>query len=501
MMYKLQKKHQTIRSKVAISANYDRDDLSVYFFAQLYVKITFVEAIRRWRKLKMFYKKSVILGIIFTLFATMLFSGVGSKAYAEAPQLDIKAKAAILVEVETGKILYAQNPDEILPPASMTKMMTEYLILEAIEKGKLDWDSPVSVSPFLSDLSHNRGLSNVDLRSDAEPAYTVRELMEALAIYSANAAAMALAEKVAGTETAFVQMMNEKGKELGLKDFKFVNSTGLNNRDLQGNHPAGESDEENMMSARDAATLAYHLLKDYPEVLEFARIPKKVFREGTEDAIPMENWNWMLSGLIKEYPGVDGLKTGSTDSGASFTATAEKNGMRLISVVMIVDQTDNIADREQRFDETRKLLDFGFNNFTKEEIVPANFQPKGKSTLPVVKGKEKNVEIATKKPLSTIVLRGEKEMYKTEVIFDKKLLNKDGALTAPVKKGEKVGVVKLKYTGEADYGFVVGGVAETELVTQGNVEKANWFVLMLRGIGGFFSDIWNAAIGGIKGLF
>jgi serine-type D-Ala-D-Ala carboxypeptidase (penicillin-binding protein 5/6) len=451
--------------------------------------------------LKMFSKKSVILSIIFTLFFTMVFSGVSPKAFAAAPQLDIKAKAAILVDADTGKILYAQNPDELLPPASMTKMMTEYLILEAIKEGKFDWDSKVSVSKFLSDLSHNRGLSNVDLRSDADPAYTVHELMEALAIYSANAAAMALAEKVAGTETAFVQMMNEKAKELGLKNYNFVNSTGLNNRDLQGNHPAGGPEEENMLSARDTATLAYHLLNDYPEVLEFSKIPKKDFRAGTADAIPMANWNWMLPGLVKEYTGVDGLKTGSTDSGASFTATGIKNGMRLISVVMIVDKTDNVVDREQRFDETRKLLDFGFNNFTKEEIIPSNYQPKDKDTLPVVKGKEKSVEIATQEPLTTMVLRGEKEKYKAVVSFDKKKLNKDGALTAPIKKGDKVGVVKLKYTGEADYGFVVGSAAETELVTTNNVEKANWFVLMMRGIGGFFSDIWNAVAGGIKGLF
>lgn len=449
----------------------------------------------------MFYRKSVIFSIIFTLLFTIVYSGFGTKAYAAAPQLNIKAKAAILVNADTGKILYAQNPDELLPPASMTKMMTEYLILEAIEKGKLKWDSPVSISPFLSELSHNRGLSNVPLRSDADPAYTVEELMNALAIYSANAAAMALAEKVAGSETAFVQMMNDKAKELGLKNYSFVNATGLNNKDLQGNHPAGGPNEENMMSARDTATLAYRLLKDYPEVLEHASIPKKYFREGTDDQVEMENWNWMLPGLVKEYPGVDGLKTGSTDEGASFTATATRNGMRLISVVMIVDKNDNVDDRVQRFDETRKLLDFGFNNYTKEEIVPADYQPKGKDTLPVAKGMEKQVEIATEKPLTALVLRGEKEKYKPVISFDKKKLNKDGELTAPIKKGDKVGVVKLKYTGEADYGYIIGSSPQTDIVAQDNVEKANWFVLMMRGIGGFFADIWNAAVDGIKGLF
>jgi D-alanyl-D-alanine carboxypeptidase (penicillin-binding protein 5/6) len=453
--------------------------------------------------LKKFYNKSVILSFTFALFVTCLFSG--TKVIAAGPELDIKAEAALLVEAETGKILYSKNPDKLLPPASMTKMMTEYLILEAIDQGKIDLNSTVEVSQFHSDLSHNRGLSNVDLRSDADPKYTVEELLEAAAIYSANAATMALAEKIAGSESNFVQMMSEKAAELGMENYTFVNSTGLNNRDLNGNHPSGGPEDINIMSARDTAILAYHLIKDYPEVLKYSSIPKKKFREGTEDAIPMANWNWMLPGLVKEYEGVDGLKTGSTDEeGASFTGTAERNGMRLISVVMVVDRNDNIPDREQRFEETAKLLNYGFSNFEKVELLPAGYQPEKDNILKVVKGKEKEVEVETNKPISAIILKGEKENYKPKVVFDEKVLDKKDMLTAPINKGDKVGVVQLTYSGESDYGYLTTSVAkssEVALVTVDDVEKANWFTLMMRGIGGFFGDIWSSVTNGIKGLF
>ncbi|MGV2537803.1 D-alanyl-D-alanine carboxypeptidase DacA, partial [Bacillus thuringiensis] len=140
---------------------------------------------------------------------------------------------------------------------------------------------------------------------------------------------------IAGKEVDFVKMMNDKSKELGLKNYKFVNSTGLTNKDLKGMHPEGTTaDEENKMSAKDVATLAQHLIKDYPKVLDTAKIPKKEFRPEKEK-FAMSNWNWMLKGLVKEYDGVDGLKTGSTpEAGDCFTGTVERNGMRFISVVI-----------------------------------------------------------------------------------------------------------------------------------------------------------------------
>lgn len=436
-----------------------------------------------------------MLTLIFSFFTTSLL-GFSNSASA-APSLDVKAEAAILVDAETGKILYQKNADKLLPPASMSKMMTEYLLLEAINKKKISWEQKTSISEYAHKISQNRTLSNVPLRIDDK--YTVRELYQAMAIYSANGATIALAELLAGSEGEFVKRMNAKAKEFGMKDYHFVNSTGLNNKDLFGNHSSGNETDENMMSARATAILAFRLLSDHPEVLETASIPKMVFREGSDDEIEMENWNWMLPSLVKGYNGVDGLKTGSTDlAGNCFTGTIKKGDTRLISVVM---KTDS---RLARFDETKKLFDFGFANFEKEQILPDNYQVKGNKTLPVLKGKEKEVKVATKEPLSMVIKRGEKENYKPKFVVDKKKMTKDGELTAPVKKGEVVGHINVEYTGQGeDYGYLLDGdtKGKTEVVTTKSVEKANWFVLALRGVGGFFGGLWSGAVDMVKGWF
>ncbi|KAA0543129.1 D-alanyl-D-alanine carboxypeptidase [Bacillus sp. BGMRC 2118] len=437
------------------------------------------------RKKSFLFYLVVMSVIIATLFP-------GSRAAAESDILDIKGHSAILVDANTGMILYEKESDTALPTASMTKMMTEYLVLEAIKDGKISWEQETGISEYVYKISQFRSLSNVPLRLDGT--YTVKELYEAMAIYSANGATIALAELVAGSETNFVKMMNDKAEELKLVNYKFVNSTGLNNKDLLGNHPKGtDQAEENLMSAKATATLAYNLLKDYPEVLDTASIPTKVFREGTEDSIDMINWNEMLPGLGSEYAGVDGLKTGSTDlAGYCFTGTATKGDTRFISVVM---KTDS---RTARFVETKKLLDYGFSNFEKLEVVAAGYQEKGKKTVKVQKGKENTVEIEAAKPIALLVKRGEKENYKPVVKISKK------SVEAPVKEGTKVGTVTVEYKGEGSLSFLTekgGELVKSDIVTTDNVEKANWFVLLMKAIGGFFGDLWTSSAEGIKGLF
>jgi serine-type D-Ala-D-Ala carboxypeptidase (penicillin-binding protein 5/6) len=441
-------------------------------------------------------KKSFLFYFIFSILFMTFTSN--SSVSAATDILDIQANSAILVDADTGLILYAKEPDTALPTASMTKMMTEYLVLEAIKENKISWDQETGISEYVYKISQNRSLSNVPLRSDGK--YLVQELYEAMAIYSANGATIALAELIAGSETNFVKMMNDKANELGLETYKFVNSTGLNNKDLLGNHPAGTAaEDENLMSAKGTAKLAYHLINDYPEVLETASIPKKKFREGTTDEINMSNWNWMLPSLIYGYEGVDGLKTGSTDlAGYCFTSTAERNGVRLISVVM------KTASYEARFGETRKLLDYGFSNFAVEELVPAGFEDPNKTVLTVEKGKEKEVGIESTKPISLLIKRGEKELYQPVVTIDETVVNENGALTAPVEKDKKVGTLTVNYNGEGKLKFLTSKGEEllkTDVVTTGNVEKSNWFVLLLKAIGGFFGDIWSSSANGIKELF
>jgi D-alanyl-D-alanine carboxypeptidase (penicillin-binding protein 5/6) len=443
-------------------------------------------------------KKSFIFYLYLALTLVIVTLFPNSSSAAETDILDLSAQSAILVDGKTGLILYEKESDIALPTASMTKMMTEYLVLEAVNEGKISWDQETGISEYVYKISQNRALSNVPLRSDYK--YNVRELYESMAIYSANGSTIALAELIAGSETNFVKMMNDKGKELGLENYKFVNTTGLNNKDLIGMHPEGTgADEENLMSARDTAKLAFHLLNDYPEVLDTASVPKAVFREGTPDRTEMPNWNWMLPTLVYGYEGVDGLKTGSTDlAGYCFTGTAEKNGVRLISVVM------KTANYESRFGETKKLFDYGFSNYEVQEVLSAGYQPTDQDVLPVIKGKEKEVEIESTNPLSLLIRRGEKELYQPLIVMDEELLTEDGALTAPVEKGMKVGSVTVEYTGEGTLSFLTPnghGLITAELVTTSGVEKSNGFILFMQAIGGFFGDLWTSAANGIKGLF
>nr|WP_233144168.1 serine hydrolase [Lottiidibacillus patelloidae] len=412
--------------------------------------------------------------------------------------LNLEGESAILIEAETGKILFQKYPDLMLPPASMTKMMTEYLVLEAVAQGKISWEQTTSISEFVYTISQFRELSNVPLRKDEQ--YTVKELYEAMAIYSANAATIALTELIAGSETNFVKMMNDKAAEMNLPDYKFVNSTGLNNSDLLGQHPQGtDANEENMLSARSLALLAYNLIKDYPEVLDTASIPFKIFREGTSDAIHMPNWNYMLPGLSQEYAGIDGLKTGMTDLAKNcFTGTAVRDGMRLISVVM------KSPTRTSRFTDTKKIMDYGFSNFTIKELYGADYQIENASLLDVVKGKEKTVEIKSTDALKIVMKIGEEEFYKPVYYLNEELFTEDNELTAPINKGDKIGYMTAEYSGKESFGFITEAgekLERVDVVTTADVEKAGWFTLMLRGIGEFFSNIWANIAQSISNLF
>ncbi|MYL39306.1 serine hydrolase [Halobacillus litoralis] len=434
---------------------------------------------------------ALIMSLLIGIFAVSANPG---HTYAS---VDVGAKSAILVDAETGKILFEKEADLTLPPASMTKMMTEYLVMEAVEEGKISWDQKTPVSQYAFDISANPEYSGVGLRLDEQ--YTVRELYEAMAINSDNATTIALAELVAGTEGEFVKMMNAKAQEMGLPDYEFVNATGLNNSHLEDNYPEGTDPEAtNMMSAKSAALLAYHLTNDYPEALEVSSKPTLEFADQT-----VTNWNWMLPGMpgqnLKqfEYEGMDGLKTGYTElAGNTFTGTAERDGQRFISVVM------KSETRSSRFNQTRTLLDYGFNQFTRQEILAAGETVEDQDSISVAKGKEDAAAIETSEALSTLLKSGEQEDYEVEFSISEDQLDEDGKLVAPVEKGQKVGTARLVYTGDESYGNLVKEEGQTvDIVTSEAVEKANWFMLMLGGIGDFFSDIFTGAVDMVKGWF
>jgi D-alanyl-D-alanine carboxypeptidase (penicillin-binding protein 5/6) len=444
-------------------------------------------------------RKSFLVFFIFTLLISSINMTIFSGSAQANISFDIEAESSILIEAKTGKIIFQKNPDVALPPASMSKMMTEYLVLEGISEGHFDWDTVVSASDTAHFFGGLDGTSRVWLAAGEER--TVRELYTALAVYSANDATVALAELVSGSETSFVQLMNEKAQELGMTNTHFVNSTGLPNSMLGNYIAAGTEEDENLMSARDTAILARALVNDFPEVLEFSSIPEKPAEYFN---VRLINFNWMLVGnpdgraRPHAYPEVDGLKTGYTDLAQyCFTGTAEKNGMRLISVVMRSESVDS------RFAETRKLLDYGFNNFVYKQVVSEGTVIDGLETLTVLKGKEKEVPVAVGEDLVTLIHKDEESLYSLEYVQNPEYVDEEGRLMAPIAKGDVVGDVKLVYSGEIGYDFIQKGEnpEALTLVAQEDVEKAGWFRLFMRAIADFFVGIWVSIAEGIKGWF
>ncbi|SDK29137.1 D-alanyl-D-alanine carboxypeptidase family protein [Sediminibacillus albus] len=272
--------------------------------------------------------------------------------------LNLEAESALLINADNQQLLYEKNINRSLPVASMSKMMTEYLVLEAINNGNLTWEQQIPISDYASAISNTPGFSSILLKK--ELTYTVEELFHATAIHSANGAAIALAEAVAGSEKEFVQLMNQTAERIGLEKSTFVNSTGLSNSDLGSYSYANLPSPDNMMSVKDVASLALELLNTYPEILHISSMPSQTVTHGSQDAITYYNTNSMLPEMNEEnisYSGVDGLKTGYTDvAGYCFTGTVQQGGTRYVSVIM------GAGTENARFSDTKKLYDAAFNS-------------------------------------------------------------------------------------------------------------------------------------------
>lgn len=391
---------------------------------------------------------------------------------AEAtPDLKLEVSSAILMDAATGQVLYENNADVALPPASMAKMMTEYLVLDQIKNGKLKWEDPVTTSEHAAEAI---GSGQLLALNETLP---VRSMFEAMSIYSGNDASVALAEKVAGSEEDFAVLMNETAQKMGLsKDAHFINSTGLSRIDM-GKYAPKNLQGETVMSARDAATLAYHILNEHKEILDFTKVTSKKLRES--DKSPMINWNWMLEGNANNvnykpyvFQGLDGLKTGHTnEAGYCFTATAERNGLRLISVVM------GAKTEPKRFLETAKLLNYGFNTFEMKEVVKADSEADMLKTVEVQKAVHTDVPVVTETGLSILVRKGVKD---EEIVKTAEPLE-ESELVAPKKKGDVLGKLTVTYNDQK---------YEVNLVAKDDVKKANWFKLLLRSIRNFFANLF-----------
>lgn len=278
-----------------------------------------------------------IIAILFVAALAFFFLIKDKDARKEAEPLYSEAKAAIVLEVESGKILYEQNAKEALPIASMSKLMTQYIVLEAIADGRLAWDS--SYTPSAAALNQSRHA--VILGMDKHKTYNVRELFTAMTVTSANDAAVALAEMVSGTEEKFVKEMNKMAEQFGLQNTYFINATGLDEADT------------NRATARDVAAIANELLTQYPEVLEFTRMTDFTTSEGTK----LWSTNLMLPGMPQAMTGMEGLKTGYTEeAGSCFASTGIYEGKRIITVVIGVEAEGNDTSTP-RFELTRDLID------------------------------------------------------------------------------------------------------------------------------------------------
>ena len=246
------------------------------------------------------------------LFLTLItLISFGSATTVFAQDFDVAAKHAIAVEANSGKILYEKDATQPVEIASISKLLTVYLVYEALEQGKISLSTPVEISDYPYQLTTNSEASNVPMEARN---YTVEELLEATLVSSANSAAIALAEKVAGSEKDFVDMMKAKLLEWGIQDATLVNTTGLNNETLGNNiYPGSKKDDENKMSAYDVAVVARNLILKYPQVLEITKKPSSTFAGMT-----IHSTNSMLDGMPAYRGGIDGLKTGTTDkAGAS----------------------------------------------------------------------------------------------------------------------------------------------------------------------------------------
>ena len=319
-------------------------------------------------------------------------------------ELAKNAKSAILVEVSTGNILFEKNKDEKLSVASLTKMMAQLLILEAVEKGNLNWDEKITTSANAS------GYGGTQIYLETGEVMTARDLMKGVSMASANDATVVLAERIAGSEEKFVEMMNKKAQELGLKNTNFVNPTGL--------------DEDNHYSSSyDLAKIAIELMK-HEEIFKFSSLYEDYLRQDTQNKFWLVNTNK----LVRLYEGCDGLKTGFTDNaGYTMAVTAKRNNMRLLSIVL----GESVS--KVRNKEIEELLDYGFNLY-KVDII----RKKGEviDKLKLKKASLNNVNIILENDITILLKKSEQNKpYKEKIKLDN--------INLPLKKNSKVGTLEL----------------------------------------------------------
>ncbi len=373
----------------------------------------------------------IMIGLMVSL---LLFNSHISQA-EEVDLFDNNARSSILIEQSTGKVLYENNAHDELPPASMTKIMTLLLVMEAINEKQLSWDEEITVSEHASSM----GGSQVFL--EAGEKMTVDELVKAVAVASANDASVALAERIAGSEKAFVALMNEKAKQLQLQHTHFENASGLPTK----NHYS---------SAYDMAMMSKQLLKN-EKITEYTSIYEDYLRKGEEN----EFWLVNTNKLVRFYPEVDGLKTGYTSEAKyCLAATAMKDDMRVIAVVMGVDSIKN------RNKMTMEMIHHAFSHYEIEKLFT---QGEPLTKIKNMRTEDALYDVVTSEPINILHRKGEKDTFVPTI--DVRI--KDG-YQLPIKKGEKVGHVTISNEKET--------IFESPLILTKDMDKASFTTLLKR---------------------
>ena len=352
---------------------------------------------------------------------------------AKAANLEVEAKSALLMDVATGTVLYEQNSHEALAPASVTKVMTMLLVMEAIDSGKIGWGDSVTAS----EAAAAKGGSQVFLK--VEESMTVEDMLKSIAVSSANDCACAMAEHLAGSEAAFVEMMNARAKELGMEDTNFVNCTGLDD---------AEDASAHRTSAHDIALMSRELLKNHPDITKFTTIWMDTIRNGE---FGLSNTNKM----VRFYSGCTGLKTGFTrGAGYCLSASAERDGLQLIAVVM------GCETSQKRFAACKSMLDYGFANFALIEPELPEV-----SSVPVKLGVADSVNAVPASDGKMLIDKSQKASVSTEVQLEEEV-------TAPVSKGQRLGTMTVKAGDRI--------LSEIPMVAESGVEKLTWGQMYLR---------------------
>ena len=352
---------------------------------------------------------------------------------AQAVEFDLPAKSALLMDVSTGTVIYESNAHTPLAPASVTKVMTMLLIMEAIDSGRIGWDDTVTAS----ETAAAKGGSQIYLK--VGETMTVSDMVKSIAVSSANDCACAMAEHIAGSESAFVDMMNTRAGELGMKDTHFVNCTGLDD---------DAAAQEHLTSAYDIALMSRELLKNHPDIKKFTTIWMDTVRDG---AFGLSNTNK----LVRFYQGATGLKTGYT-SGAGYclSASAQRDGLELIAVVM------GCKTSPERFNACKSMLDYGFANYA---LVSPELGED--AIVPVKLGTADAVKAVPAEQNALLIDKAQRNLVTTETALDPEV-------EAPVSKGQRLGTLTVK-AGEQI-------LAQIPLVADAPVEKLTWGQMFLR---------------------